>query len=261
MYTDTQPAPLDAPGPAAKAGAGARRPRARGQAEAVDDRSAIVGLLRALRDRSVPISLVGPGGTAMRALLWSYDSAQWRLALAAEGTHPQLAQCVEGDDAVAVAYLDHIKLQFDLAGLTLVHGPTTSALQAAMPRVIWRFQRREAFRVRSAGRGPLARLRHPALPEMNLALRVLDLSIGGCALLLPADVPALEPGLHLSGVRIELDAETRLTLGLQLHHVSSLAGGQGTRLGCEWQQVDAGAQRALQRYIDLTQRRRRLLTA
>jgi c-di-GMP-binding flagellar brake protein YcgR len=47
---------------------------------------------------------------------------------------------------------------------------------------------------------------------MQLALRVLDVSIGGCALLLPADVPALEPGVTLQGVEIELDADTRFVV-------------------------------------------------
>ena len=74
----------------------------------------------------------------------------------------------------------------------------------------------------------------PAMPDMPLSLRVLDLSIGGCALLLPEDVPPLEPGSTLHGVRLELDPVTRLPATLQLQHVSSIhAQSQGLRLGCE----------------------------
>jgi c-di-GMP-binding flagellar brake protein YcgR len=46
---------------------------------------------------------------------------------------------------------------------------------------------------------------------------------------------------------------------VQLQHVSSLHSG-GLRLGCQWQKIDGSAQRALQRYIDQTQKRRRLLS-
>ena len=48
------------------------------------------------------------------------------------------------------------------------------ALQAAMPRDLYRFQRRGAYRVRTMERSsPMARLRHPSIPDMVLSLRVL----------------------------------------------------------------------------------------
>jgi c-di-GMP-binding flagellar brake protein YcgR len=71
-------------------------------------------------------------------------------------------------------------------------------------------------------------------------------------------VPGLQIGLLLQGVPVELDADTRFVAALRLQHMSSLQQG-GTRNGCEWQQLDGNAQRALQRYIDQTQKRRRIL--
>jgi c-di-GMP-binding flagellar brake protein YcgR len=89
---------------------------------------------------------------------------------------------------------------------------------------------------------------------------VLDVSIGGCALFVPADVPPLEPGLLLQGVRIELDADTRFEVALQLHHVTSIPGNDlGVRVGCEWQRLAGANERALNRYIEQTQKRRRML--
>jgi c-di-GMP-binding flagellar brake protein YcgR len=160
-----------------------------------------------------------------------------------------------------VAYLDSVKLQFDLGELMLVHGSHSCALRAAWPAAVYRFQRRASFRVRPfEQRAPLARLRHPSMPEMRLALRIVDVSVGGCALVLPDDVPALQPGSRLGGVRIELDGDTAFAATLRLQHVSTLhGGGPGTRLGCEFIELDGQAQRSLQRYIDHTQQRRRLL--
>ena len=129
------------------------------------------------------------------------------------------------------------------------------------PQQQTRFQRRGAYRVRTIERyGPTARLAHPAIPDMQLALRVLDVSVGGCALWQPDDVPALAAGVTIAGVDIALDGETRFHAALTLHHLSSLAPhGRGVRVGCEWQ-LAGPAERSLQRWIDQTQKRRRLLT-
>ena len=97
---------------------------------------------------------------------------------------------------------------------------------------------------------------------LSLSLRVLDVSIGGCALLQPANVPALQPGAVIKGVRLALDADTRIDAGLMLHHVTSTGAENGAvRLGCEIVGMDAKAQRALQVYIDQTQKRRRMLAS
>ncbi len=217
-------------------------------------------LLRQLCDGQVPVSLNAPDGTSITATLWAVDSAQGRVNFSADPGLPQLARVVEADEAVAVAYLDNIKLQFDLQGFMLVRGVGSSALQCALPQQIYRFQRRNTFRVRPRGtHEPVARLRHPSMPEMQLALRVLDVSIGGCALWLPHDVPPLQAGTRLGEVHVELDAETRFAAALQLQHVSGLGEG-GVRLGCEWQGLPAAAERMLQRWIDRTQQRRRLLS-
>jgi flagellar brake protein len=253
MFQETQPASLDSS--AAADGSDPWGPFR------VSNGTEIAALLRQLRDGSVPVNLNAPDGAAMPATLWSIDSAQSRISFSADEGHPALQRFVYADEAVAVAYLDSVKLQFDLLGMLLVRSARACALQCALPRSMLRFQRRTAYRVRTNERhAPTARLRHPAIPDMGLSLRVLDVSIGGCALFLPADVPLIEPGMRLDGVRIELDADTRFTAALQMMHVSSVSAGLGVRLGCEWAQIDGAAQRALQRYIDQTQKRQRLLS-
>ncbi|MEO5697330.1 MAG: PilZ domain-containing protein [Burkholderiaceae bacterium] len=171
---------------------------------------------------------------------------------------------VDGDELVAVAYLDRVKLQFDLQGLVLVRGASHCALQAGFPREVYRFQRRRAYRVRTLERSaPTARLRHPSLPDMALLLRVIDVSIGGCALFVGQDVPPLQPGTRIAAVGIELDADTRFDADVRLQHVSAIGPGPGplgVRIGCEWLSLEGSAERTLQRYIDQTQKRRRLMT-
>jgi c-di-GMP-binding flagellar brake protein YcgR len=221
----------------------------------------LVGLLRQLCDRHVLVQLSAPGGAAYTTVVWSVDAHHRRIGFDADPSHPQIRALVDAGEATAVAYLDAVKLQFDLRNPVLVHGANASALQCALPDVLYRFQRRECFRVKTRD-GALAHLRHPAQPSLSLSLRVLDVSAGGCALALPAEAPPIAAGTLLSNVQLELDAEARFATTLNVLHVS---GGfhpqaRGVRLGCSFETLDGAAQRALQRFIDVTQRRAKFLS-
>jgi c-di-GMP-binding flagellar brake protein YcgR len=250
MFQDTRPATLDAEGGEDPWGP-----------FRVSHPQECLALLRQLRDGQQPVVLSGPDGSTLTAALWSVDESRRLLTFSAQPGLPALDRLVEGDEGVAVAYMDSIKLQWDIAGLVLVRGPRQASLQSQLPAVLYRFQRRSAYRVRTPARhAPVARLRHPAMPEMALTLRVLDLSLGGCALWCPADVPPLQPGTRLGEIAIELDATTRFAAAATLAHVSSLGQHErGVRVGCEWHQLPPVAERALQRWIDAAQRRRRLM--
>jgi len=229
----------------------------------LSNQAEILAMLRQLNDGNVLINLNGSDGAAYTTTLWAIDPARGTVSFSADGDNNQVQALVEAEDAVAVAYLDSIKLQFDVQGLVLVRGGNESAaLNCAFPREMFRFQRRSSFRVKPLMRSsPTARVRHPMIPEMPLALRVLDVSIGGCALFLPDDVPPLQPGVLLNGVQIELDIDTRITTALRLQHITSLnPDSRGVRLGCEMVNPAGDVLRGLQRYIDQTQKRQRLLS-
>jgi c-di-GMP-binding flagellar brake protein YcgR len=250
MFEDTRPAPLDAMG-SDESLAHFR----------VTDAGEIRALLKALMDQVAPLNLSASDGSAYTTTLWTVDPNAGRIAFAADTMAHAVHDIVEADECAAVAYLDKIKLQFDVHDLVLVQGSKASVLQARLPREVFRFQRRNAYRVRTIERtAPTASFRHPGIPEMGVSLRVLDVSAGGCALLLPADVPPLQPGVTVRGVRLALDAETRIDCALVLHHVTSTGAENGSvRLGCGIVGVQGTAERALQKYIDQTQKRRRLM--
>jgi flagellar brake protein len=220
----------------------------------------IHGLLKELMDRNVALQLSTPDGHFFSSTIWTLQEGQ-RIGFAAKVTDPSVHRMVESREVSVMGYLDRVKLHFELNGLVLVHGGHHTVLQAALPQQIYRFQRRSAYRVRTLERGsPTALFRHPSLPDMELALRVLDVSAGGCALFVPDDVPPLWPGSEVSGARLELDSQTHFLATLGLRHVTCIQPeAQGARLGCEWAQIDPSAARILQRYIDQTQKRRRMM--
>ena len=228
----------------------------------VDNSAEVNGLLRQLRETATPVVLSAPGGVSFVTELWTLDRDNQRLGFSANDHDPAVRRLVDADEAVAVGYLDSVKLQFDVTGLMLVRGARSCALQAHWPSTLYRFQRRSSYRVRlTASHAPVTRLRHPAMPDMRLALRIIDLSIGGCALHLPDDVPGIEPGLTLHSVQFDFDGAVQFTTSMQIQHLSAVEPqGTGRRIGCAWNAIDREAERALQRYIDQTQKRRRLLS-
>jgi c-di-GMP-binding flagellar brake protein YcgR len=252
MTMDTAPSPLDALA-AAHGGLDDFR---------ITKPTEIVAMLRKLQDGNVMLNLNAPNGSAVTAMLWSVDSDRQAISLSVHDEDPQLQAVLDGNEATVVGYLDSVKLQFDLQSLVLVRGAGGCALSCNLPREMFRFQRRSAFRVRPLLRNsPMAQLRHPMIGEMQLSLRILDVSLSGCALFLPNDVPTLDPGVLMNHVHIDLDADTHFTANLRLQHITALnADLGGTRLGCELVNLAHDAERALQRYIDQTQKRRRLMS-
>lgn len=222
----------------------------------------IAALLKSFADGDVVLNLSSPRGAHYSTTVWAVDAARGQLSLTAEPNDVQVQSLLEDGEVVAVGYLEAVKVQFDLHDLMLVRGVGGCVLTAQMPRRMYRFQRRSSFRVKPMrNASPVAALHHPAWPDMRLALRVLDVSITGVALFLPDDVPAIEPGTTIGLAQIELDGDTRFGASLMVHHVTQLNfESQGGRLGCEFVKVEPGGERALQLYIDQTQKRRRLLT-
>lgn len=222
----------------------------------------IAAMLRQLCNGSVHLNLNASDGSVVGGTVWAIDTERDSVGISVEAQDPALERLLESQEVVAVGYLDAVKIQFDVNDPVLVRGERASVLSCALPKELFRFQRRTAYRVRPLLRGsPVARLRHTEIAEMQLALRVLDVSIGGCALFLPDDVPPMQPGCLLNRVQIELDADTRFHVNLRLQHVTSLnADARGVRLGCEFEQAEPSPMQALQRFIDQTQKRGRLLS-
>ena len=222
----------------------------------------IGAMLKLLVDANVQLNLNASDGSVVSATLWTADPARASIGFSVNPDDPALQALVECQEAVIVGYLDSVKLQFDASNLVLVHGNRTCVLNCGWPREMFRFQRRGSFRVRPLLRSaPVARFRFGVdAAEREYALRVLDVSIGGCALFLPAELPAINPGSALARVQIDLDADTRFDVDLRLQHVTSInADAKGVRLGCEFVRADGTVQRTLQRFIDLTQKRGKLL--
>jgi c-di-GMP-binding flagellar brake protein YcgR len=98
------------------------------------------------------------------------------------------------------------------------------------------------------------------MPEVEFALRIIDISMGGTALFLPNDVPLMNAGSLINDVCLEFDADTQLQVSIRLKHVTPIkAETGGVRLGFEFERIGGDAVRTLQRFIDLTQKRAKMM--
>lgn len=224
----------------------------------------IAAYLQQLQREGAGVRLSGPEGPGLSSRIVALDAEADLLGLALGADPEGISQAlVAGGEITAVAYLGTIKLQFDLDAPVLVSGDQGTVLRSPWPTRLYRFQRRQSYRVQPAG-SSYPRLVLPGDAAPGRALRVLDLSIGGLALALPPDlaaVPALPAGQVSSGLVLELDRISALKLALLPHHLSPVAGDPHglMQLGCAFVDLDAAASRALQVYVDQTQKRRRLL--
>lgn len=224
----------------------------------------IAAYLQQLQREGAGVRLSGPEGPGLASRIVALDAEADLLGLALGADPEGISQAlVAGGEITAVAYLGTIKLQFDLDAPVLVSGDQGTVLRSPWPTRLYRFQRRQSYRVQPAG-SSYPRLVLPGDAAPGRALRVLDLSIGGLALALPPDlaaVPALPAGQVSSGLVLELDRISALKVALLPHHLSPVAGDPHglMQLGCAFVDLDAAASRALQVYVDQTQKRRRLL--
>jgi flagellar brake protein len=248
---ETLPMPLDA---MSRSGAGLEEFRITSPRE-------IAAMLRRLQDGSVRVNFNASDGTVLPTLVWAVDTHGNTVTFNAEADDPRTERLVDGDESVVVGYLDSVKIQFDVQGLVLLRGPAGCVLRAAIPPVMYRFQRRQAFRVRPlVNSSPVARFVHPRADGATVALRVLDVSVGGCALFLPTDALPLPAGSKLRRVEFSLDAETRFTADVDVLHATEITPeSKGARLGCMFANTTADLERTLQRFIDTTQKRRRAM--
>jgi c-di-GMP-binding flagellar brake protein YcgR len=225
----------------------------------IDSPGEIEAWLRQLLREQPRVQLVTPAGANLVTQLWSLDLERHSLSFEVQPGDPQLQHLLDCAEVMAVAYLDSIRLEFELDALVLVQGQELLTLRGAWPARMFRFQRRGAFRVQPLGSGlPRVLLRRPETGEPPLSLRVLDLSIGGLALQFPAELAPPPAGSELKAARVELERDQHFDADLRLQHAGEGPDGL-LRLGCAFARLPAGAERTLQFYIDQTQKRQRLL--
>lgn len=221
----------------------------------------IAAYLQQLQREGAGVLLNGPAGHSLSGHIVALDATADLIGLQLGADPEGISHGLVADGEItAVAYLSAIKLQFELEAPVLVSGEQGTVLRGTLPTRLYRFQRRQSFRVQPAS-STYPRIVVPGGADAGHVLRVLDISIGGVALALPPDAMPLPLGQTATRLSLELDRISALPVALRPHHVSPVNTDSGAlrQLGCSFVDLDATATRALQVYVDQTQKRRRLL--
>lgn len=210
-----------------------------------------------LVDEQVSVHLEGPAGQTwtLQALACLPSTHQFDLRLPSLNLAAP-AWVLQGP-VHAHATLRRIRLDFELpAPRLLLADAGLPLLRAPLPAELRRHQRRQAFRVQPASsHHPRAWLPRPgALP---LAVRTVDLSAGGVALLWPAALPLPLVGDLLPGVELELGRDQRLPVQLQVQHLKDEPPETEPHVGCAFIGLSPAAERQLALYLNHLQRRQR----
>ena len=218
----------------------------------------IGAILRELQERQILLTVVSEDTQPLITRICELDLARGALGLELP-VGAEDYSC-KGLEVTAEAFLDHIRVQFELAPPVKVGSGSDAMLRTSLPALAYRFQRRRAFRVKPHSRAPQAEvLPIPLVGDTSRhKLRLLDISMGGTALLLPPEQAPWDAG-QLLEAEIELDRHTRFKATLRVQHAMPEDPTLGTQFGCAFTSLQPDAQRQLQVYIDQTQKLSRLL--
>lgn len=219
---------------------------------AVRSEAEIVSLLRALQARQVPLNAFVDAGSSFDVVaLLQVDEAARELVFARPVDEALSDRLLAAPLVTFVGFVDLIKVQFAASGVRAA-GKDASTFAVPIPAQLTCLRRRRAERVRSkVGRGAVCRIPLPGGTGEWEALRVLDLGIGGIAVL---DLPErFEPivGEEIDDCRLDLPGVGGAVVNLRVRHTGPQPGDQtGRCCGCELVHVSPSVRSMLVRFIN-----------
>ncbi|MEJ7137475.1 flagellar brake protein [Amphibiibacter pelophylacis] len=190
--------------------------------------------------------------------LWAINHDHQTITLSAEYTDEIVRLLNQPNMLVVTGFIDQIKIQFPLREEVLVRGLNHSALQAALPRYVYKFQRRKVPRVRAQDQfAPNITFVAPEVARSAVSARIMDVSETGCSFLLPHTVTgSLHPGQVLSSAHTYLDPSTDFLCHLMVHRITPGEPGpdgsdthSASLIGCEFLDLRPQDQGRLNDYI------------
>lgn len=226
---------------------------------ALRDRLEIAEILRTLARRNILVTAFRDDGSSFQTIVLAISTANEALLIdvgpSADGAEPHKLVCV--------TRLDKVKVQFCLTPLHAVTHAGRPALSAPIPPQLLRLQRREFFRVATPVTAPLTCTITPPPKdgrEQSVPVRILDLSAGGLAIVVPPDGIAFEPGDEFDRCAIQIPNDAPLQVRLKVRNlfaVNTHGNVLMRRAGCEFIGLSNAASARIQRYLFKLERNRR----
>lgn len=230
----------------------------------IDHAIGILNQLNSVQSSGATCMLRPRGDTDLLSHLVNVDEVRQVLTwdITADRLRAEKALAVSAVDVSAA--IDKIDLLFQVPVIGLRTANSALHLTSGFPQRVQKIQRRDSYRVRmrAYGRGGPQVQASLAKGASPVRMRMLDLSLGGCGLLLPAGHDGLEAGTLLDPVQVELDDELSFATGLKVQWSKPVREKdtmvRRIRVGCSWVRLPPAAERKLQMFLDRVQRQRRM---
>lgn len=153
---------------------------------------------------------------------------------------------------VFVGFLEHIKVQFVARVAEATQFDDRPAFRIRLPESLLRLQRRDFFRVRP----PMSKPAKCLVPygetgKQYESLRVLDLSVGGMAVMTYPEKFDLPAGKLIENCYLDLPGVGSIGVSLTVRHIDPVPKDEkARRCGCEFVDMPPASRVMLQRYIN-----------
>jgi c-di-GMP-binding flagellar brake protein YcgR len=222
----------------------------------------IVQILRQACDRAAMLTAsFGDGSAFALTSVLEVQPDEDQVLLDMPGQREVVPALLATDLVTLTTQLDGIKIKFQVPGLERAEHDGRDALAAALPESVVRLQRREYFRVPC----PMANPPKCAIPHMvrgearRAEFDVIDVSLGGLALMARPGELAFETGNEIKDCTITLPGEGMFATTLEVRNVRNveLRSGHALRVGCRFITPPADGITRLQRYTMKIERERK----
>jgi len=174
----------------------------------------------------------------------------------------QLKRAEMADELICITQLDSVKIQFPLDGVDITTFEGAPALEANVPDRLLRLQRREYFRLTAPVSHSLT-CQIPVPGESGrvntFEARVLDISGGGVAIVVPPEGVEFKPETEFTECQIQLPDAGTVTARLRICNVFRVTNRNGIsmlRAGCEFMDLTDKVASVIHKYILNVERER-----
>lgn len=187
------------------------------------------------------------------------------LLLDASPDEKTMSAALAAGKLICVTQLDQIRIQFVVRNARSASEKGRKLLHAPVPEQILRLQRRATYRLLvpiSHASSAHIQFTDQARQLVELDGRLLDISIGGIALLLPQQASELVIGARLKHCRLQFPGHPQLEVQLRvcyLNRQEQRSGTQMLRVGFAFVDLPRQYETHIQRYIFQTERERKAL--
>lgn len=229
----------------------------------VHDQRAIVQILTRLVEKRALLALHLDRRASFITAILAVSPDERAIVLDASPDETLNELALGATELVCTTKLDRIRLQFSLSALERFPHDGYLALRTALPDAVLRLQRREFFRLTapvSASLSCTILVDRADRARESVPIRILDISSGGLAVVVPPAGLEMSPGTTFEDCRLALPESQPIAVRIRVRNLFNIERPNGVvlrRAGCEFIGLSNPDAARIQRYIFSVERDRK----